>query len=86
LIALSAAARPRQGYRSDLQFLKMPILLFVGDRDNRYAIVQRAAKELDVEQLVVLPGASHATSLFASATLLPHVNAFLLRHAGIPPA
>jgi pimeloyl-ACP methyl ester carboxylesterase len=83
LIALAAAARHRHGFQSYLNLIKQPILLFVGDQDNRYAIVRHAAKELEIEQLVVLPGASHATALYASAALLLHITAFLQRHSGV---
>ncbi len=80
LAALAAAAGYRRGFQPYLKSIDKPVLLFVGDRDNRYALAQRAATELSVEQLVVLPGAGHATSLLASAALLPAVKAFLARH------
>lgn len=81
LVALAAAAGYRRGFQKYLTSIDKPILLFVGDRDNRYALVQRAATELNAKQLVVLPAAGHATSLFASAALLPHVKAFLKHHS-----
>ncbi|HJW54403.1 MAG TPA: hypothetical protein VJ577_03945, partial [Burkholderiaceae bacterium] len=60
-----------------LHALSVPLLLFVGDRDQRLALVRRAADVIAGARLVVLPGQNHAVALAAGAALMPHIEAFL---------
>jgi len=77
LAALAAAANDRDGYEARLAGIKAPLLLFAGAADRRLPLVQRAAADLRARKLLVLPGANHATALFAAQTLLPEIRDFL---------
>lgn len=77
LAALCAAAIDRASFAPCLHALSVPLLLFVGDRDQRLALVRRAADEIAGARLVVLPGQNHASALAARAALMPHIEAFL---------
>lgn len=77
LVALCAAAIDRDSFSSRLSELAAPLFMFVGDRDQRLAPMQRAAAEVDGSALIVLPNLGHATALSARATLMPHIKAFL---------
>ncbi|HTD03471.1 alpha/beta hydrolase [Undibacterium sp.] len=80
LLALAAAANDRMGYAARLHDIQAPLMLFAGAGDQRLSLIQRAATELDAEKLLVLPGANHATTLFAANTLLPEIRDFLQSH------
>ncbi|MFZ6649458.1 alpha/beta fold hydrolase [Undibacterium sp. TJN25] len=75
--ALLAAANDREGYAARLADVKAPLMLFVGDRDRRLALVQRTAEELQAKKLLLVPGTNHSSTLFASATILPVLKDFL---------
>ncbi|WP_394781205.1 alpha/beta fold hydrolase [Undibacterium sp.] len=75
--ALLAAASDREGYAARLADIKAPLMLFVGDRDRRLALVQKTAEELHAEKLLLVPGTNHSSTLFASATILPVLKEFL---------
>lgn len=76
LHALCAAATDRAGFADRLGALAVPLLMFVGECDQRLAAVRQAAAQLNAA-LVVLPGLGHANALAARVTLLPHIKAFL---------
>ncbi|KIF82773.1 alpha/beta fold hydrolase [Noviherbaspirillum autotrophicum] len=76
LAALCAAAVDRASFAAWLPSLAVPLLMFVGERDQRLAPVRRAAAELDAA-LVVLPHYGHGGALAARAALMPHFRAFL---------
>jgi pimeloyl-ACP methyl ester carboxylesterase len=80
LAALAAAANDRIGYASQLQRIAAPLMLFVGDGDQRLPLVQKAAAELGAGKLLILPGANHASALFAAHILLPEIKTFLHQH------
>lgn len=77
LAALCAAAVDRDGLAPRLGALAAPLLLFVGDRDQRLEPVRRAAAEIGNARLVVLPGLGHASALSGRVALMPHIEAFL---------
>lgn len=77
LVALCAAATDRDSFAPHLSMLAVPVLLFVGERDQRLEQVRRAAAEITGAQLIVLPGHNHASALSACAALMPHIGAFL---------
>ncbi|HEY8102192.1 MAG TPA: alpha/beta hydrolase [Burkholderiaceae bacterium] len=74
--ALAAAATDRQGFESLMDRIPRRVFLYAGDQDERYPLMQRAARELN-GQLVVLPGASHVTALSDSNKILPEIKRFL---------
>lgn len=76
LAALCAAATGRDSFAPCLGALSVPLLLFVGERDQRLALVRRAAEAAGA-RLVVLPDRNHANALAARAALLPHIETFL---------
>ncbi|MES2104671.1 MAG: alpha/beta hydrolase [Pseudomonadota bacterium] len=80
LAALAAAANDRNGYAAQLARIAAPLMLFVGDRDQRLPLVQKADRELGAGKLLILPGANHASALFAAHILLPEIRNFLHQH------
>lgn len=76
LRALCAAATDRVSLAPALEGLQLPSMMFVGDRDQRLAAVQRAAQAMEA-RLVIVPGIAHAGTLSASAVLIPEIKSFL---------
>jgi pimeloyl-ACP methyl ester carboxylesterase len=81
LVALCASATDRESQISLLKQSEIPMMLFVGEQDQRYALVLRAADELQVGAPLVIPRAGHTTALFSVSNVLPQVNAFLFKHS-----
>jgi pimeloyl-ACP methyl ester carboxylesterase len=63
--------------RDSLQANKVPTLAIVGERDRRVQEVNRLAGAMPNLEVVVIPGATHATSIGMSAEPL---IAFLAKH------
>ncbi|GGD01375.1 alpha/beta fold hydrolase [Undibacterium terreum] len=80
LAALAAAARDRDGYQPRLAEITAPLMLFSGDGDRRLPTIEKAAKDLHAEKLLIVPGTNHASTLFAAKALLPDIIAFLQQH------
>ena len=76
LRALCAAANDRASLEPALAGWQGPLMMFVGDLDQRLAAVQRAAQEKHA-RLEVIPGVAHAGTLSASAVLIPKIKSFL---------
>lgn len=76
LHALCAAATDRESLAPALEGLAIPVMMFVGDRDQRLAAVQRAAQELHA-QLTIVPGVAHAGTLSAASVLVPAIKSSL---------
>ena len=76
LRALCAAANDRESLEPALAGLQVPLMMFVGDLDQRLAAVQRAAQEKHA-LLTIIPGIAHAGTLSASAMLIPQIKSFL---------
>ena len=83
LHALCAAATDRASLAPVLEGLKIPAMMFVGDRDQRLAAVQRAAQEMHA-RLAIAPGVAHAGTLSASSVLVPAIKSFLDTREGGP--
>lgn len=82
LRALCAAATDRASLESELERIRVPLLMFVGDRDQRLAAVQRAAQAMQAK-LVIVPEAGHTNTLDASGILLPEIRLFLRADAAV---
>lgn len=76
LHALCAAATDRASLESELERIRVPLLMFVGDRDQRLTAVQRAAQAMQAK-LVIVPDAGHTNTLDASSILFPEIKSFL---------
>ena len=76
LRALCAAATDRASLEPALRSLRVPVMMFVGDRDQRLHAVQRAAHDMEAK-LVLVPGIAHAGTLSASSVLIPEIKSFL---------
>ena len=83
LHALCAAATDRASLAPVLEGLKIPAMMFVGDRDQRLAAVQRAAQEMHA-RLAIAPGVAHAGTLSAASVLVPAIKSFLHTREGEP--
>lgn len=77
LVAVSAAAQPRESLEKYLPAIKVPCLLFAGENDNRFEKIKLCAERLPNASLLVVPMASHATALFKVDVVLPAVKSFL---------
>ena len=65
------------GYEDILPTMIMPCLLFEGDADAGYPKIKATATQIPNVTFVILPGLSHAGTLFRSDLVLPHVTEFL---------
>jgi pimeloyl-ACP methyl ester carboxylesterase len=83
LRALVAAATHRTGFDAQLSRIDMPLMLFVGARDQRVAAMKRAASELRRAPPLIVPQATHANTLFFTKSLLPAMQDFLLRQPAL---
>jgi pimeloyl-ACP methyl ester carboxylesterase len=78
LIALASAAQQTRPALPDVfNNLTMPALLFCGDKDQRYSLVQKTVQELPQAQFVSLPGVSHFSGVMHPELLVPQLLAFL---------
>jgi pimeloyl-ACP methyl ester carboxylesterase len=80
LRALSAAALDRDSMEEGFLRLRIPVLMCVGEHDQRRELVQRAARSRDAQYLLV-PGAKHVNTLNSTGVLLPAIRDFLTRVA-----
>lgn len=78
LKALVAAAVDRHDQSTGLAERNPPMLLFVGEHDQRLAAVTQAADRFNAE-LLVLPNVGHAMTLFSGPSLISSIIAFLAR-------
>lgn len=78
LVALACAVQqPRRALTGVLHKLTMPALLFCGEQDQRYAMVQATARQLPQARFLSLPGVTHLGGVTRAALLLPAVTQFL---------
>lgn len=78
LAALAAAAVDREGFEANLHQISAPILMFVGERDQRRPQMLQAAARLNCLNMLTVPGATHATApLIACKTLVSQMKNFL---------
>jgi pimeloyl-ACP methyl ester carboxylesterase len=76
LVAVSAAARPRESLEKYLAGIKAPCLLFAGENDKRLEKIKLCAEKLPNANLLVVPSAGHATALFKVDVVLPALKSF----------
>jgi pimeloyl-ACP methyl ester carboxylesterase len=77
LVAVSAAAQPRESLEKYLPSIKAPCLLFAGENDKRSEKIKLCAEKLPNANLLVVPLAGHATALFKVDVVLSVVKSFL---------
>jgi pimeloyl-ACP methyl ester carboxylesterase len=82
--AISAALRgwfPESLSAEELSTVQVPTCVYCGTNDNPEP-KQRAAQAMPRATFVALEGLDHAAAINRSAAILPHITAFLGRHAG----
>ena len=77
LIALCKASAP--DLSDDLPKMTMPFLLFAGESDPAFPVMQEASKILPDATFIPLPGLGHLQAAFRGDLVLPHVKEFLAR-------
>src|SRR4029453_8424319 len=77
LQALAAAAQTRPSLEEVLPQMTMPSLLFVGEADPGYPLVQDNARRMPRATLVSFPGLGHADVSRRAALGLPPVTQFI---------
>ena len=77
LQALAAAAQTRPSLEEVLPQMTMPCLLFVGEADPWYALVQDNARRMPRATLVSFPGLGHADVSRRADLVLPPVTQFI---------
>jgi pimeloyl-ACP methyl ester carboxylesterase len=77
LTALCAAATDRHDQMTQLKALQLPSLFFTGELDKRRELIVQAAEELGAPEVLIIPKANHATALYSTHKILPHIGAFL---------
>lgn len=75
--ALAAFVRDRPSHEDILPNLKMPCLVYAGDKDQAYAKAQATAHQIPDAVFVTLEGLNHAGAFRYSDRILPHVTDFL---------
>lgn len=80
LRALCAAAIDRVSLEAEVMRIRVPLLMFVGDCDQRLAAVQRAVQAMQAK-LVIVPDAGHTNTLDASSVLIREIKFFLNANA-----
>jgi pimeloyl-ACP methyl ester carboxylesterase len=76
-IALAAGMGDWPSLEDVLPKMRMPCLLYVGDRDPYLEKMVRVAASIPDARFFVLPGLDHGTGFRESAQVLPRVTAFL---------
>ncbi|MBN1473553.1 MAG: alpha/beta fold hydrolase [Syntrophaceae bacterium] len=79
LVAVSAAAQPRESLEKQLPCIKAPCLLFAGEADKRFEKIKLCAEKLPNAKFLMVPSAGHAMALFKADVVLPAVIGFLKR-------
>ena len=74
---LAGVTRDRPDISDSLQQFNLPSLLFAGEADPLFNLVQRCAEDLPDAQFLSLPGLNHFQTVLRSDLLLPHIAAFL---------
>lgn len=75
--ALAAFMQDRPSHEDILPDLKVPCLVYAGDKDQAYAKAQATARQIPHAVFVTLEGLSHAGAFIHSNRILPHVTDFL---------
>jgi len=75
--ALLAVAQDRESLETVLPTMKMPCLLYVGEMDEIYPLVNKCANQIDDVTLVTLPGLNHGQAIERSDEVVPHIKKFL---------
>ena len=77
--ALSASLRDRPALDAALPQLKVPCLLYVGDKDGILASVTDCVDSIPDAKLLVLPDINHPEAFYQHQLVLPEAQAFLRR-------
>jgi pimeloyl-ACP methyl ester carboxylesterase len=75
--AFLSAFQDRESLAAVLPTISMPCLLYAGDRDEAYPLVNQCAEQMANATFVTLPGLDHMDALMRSDEVLPHVKRFL---------
>lgn len=81
LVACLRRMEAEPSIEDGLARLRMPVLLFAGERDpDRLAGSQLAAERLPNAELLIVPGATHVSAIAAGEPLRTRLTGFLARH------
>jgi len=83
LLAVLTAIETRPNAEDVLPTMRLPCLVYAGDADLNYAILQESALKMPNAAFVTMPGVDHGGALSRSDLILPQAQAFL---AGVRPA
>ena len=75
--ALAAFLQDRPSHEDILPNLKMPCLIYAGDKDQAHAKARATARQIAHAVFVTLEGLNHAGAFIHSDRILPHVTDFL---------
>lgn len=79
--ALRAQTQDRESIAEILSTMRMPCLLFAGEREPRLSLIQTCVQRLPDGTFFVVPGCNHIGAWALSDVVLSQVCAFLSRHA-----
>jgi len=77
LHAVMASLRERVAVDDVLAEISVPCWLFAGAADRRYALIQRAQRQIPGAELLTLPALTHLQTLASAPQVLPELLAFL---------
>jgi pimeloyl-ACP methyl ester carboxylesterase len=75
--ALAAAAQDRPSMDSGLPNMRMPSMLYAGDKDLVFSKARETAERIPLALFMPLPGLEHAEAFRQAERVLPHVLKFL---------
>jgi pimeloyl-ACP methyl ester carboxylesterase len=79
--ALRAQTQDRPSIAESLASMRMPCLLFAGEREPRLSQMQACVQQLPQASFFVVPGCDHLGAWARSELVLPQVSTFLAEHA-----
>jgi pimeloyl-ACP methyl ester carboxylesterase len=84
-LPLKASVRKDRHDISDLLWkLRMPVLMYVGEKDFRHNMIERCAKELPHAQFACLPELTHPLTFTRGDLVVPILRTFLREHKTHP--
>ena len=80
LQALAAMMQDRSSLANMLSTIHMPCLIFAGEADPDYHLVQKCAMTLPNSTFLPLPQCDHIAAIGRSELVLPNVQTFLAKN------
>jgi pimeloyl-ACP methyl ester carboxylesterase len=77
--AMLEAAQDRESLESVLPKIRVPCLLFAGEKDEVHSLAEKATRQIRSAEFVSLPGLAHGQTMARPDLVVPVVRSFLQR-------